>query len=45
MPPYGRGPGGGVSTRAADNKTHDVKYVLRKLWKYVFMSWAKIMTL
>ena len=36
MPPYGRGPGGGVSTRAADNKTHDVKYVLRKLWKYIY---------
>lgn len=35
MPP--RGPGmGGVSTRVADNHTHDVKYVLRNLWKYIY---------
>ncbi len=35
MPP--RGPGmGGVSTRVADNHTHDVKYVLKNLWKYVY---------
>ncbi len=35
MPP--RGPVmGGVNTRVSDNTTHDVKYVLKGLWKYLF---------
>ncbi len=42
MPP--RGPVmGGVNTRVSDNKTHDVKYVLRGLWKYLYRYRMRIL--
>lgn len=34
MPP--RSPMGGVKTHVEDNHTHDVRYVLRNLWKYLY---------
>ncbi len=34
MPP--RSPMGGVRTHVEDNHTHDVRYVLRNLWKYLY---------
>lgn len=34
MPPHS--PMGGVKTHVEDNHTHDVRYVLRNLWKYLY---------